>query len=329
MINYNGNKIKDIVYNGAYIQTVIQNGNVLYSRSPSNGAYIQTVNGRLYTRQNYKQLFANTQTITKNGLSITAVNEVDPTLITNIERTYSSSSQQYSWKIYFKDAATRMLFTIAKVIFDGGSSNSGMISMSEYSTTTSDLETALNYNYSAAAGGGSNPESYILIPKTRIPNGIAVISDDYQFVMALSDSSSYLSWGEPGVLVNNIVTTTDANIAKADYLGSNNTDKIIAQLGPGTVYNNCPAATYCKDYTFPNGQKGYLGSLGEWQEAGKFKTEIDTCLRMVGNAMNTKIYYWASTQWDGSNSWVLFWNNSSNYHHNKNVADCVRAFTTL
>lgn len=63
MINYNGNKIKDIMYNGSPISKVMQNGNVLYSRRPNNGVYIQSISGKLYT---------------KDGVSIRTTKDVDP-----------------------------------------------------------------------------------------------------------------------------------------------------------------------------------------------------------------------------------------------------------
>ena len=71
--------------------------------------------------------------------------------------------------------------------------------------------------------------------------------------------------------------------AKLDFAGKSNTDKIIAQLGTG----NAPAAEYCSNYIFPNGQKGYLPALGEWQIAYDNKTEIDACMSLIGG---TSIY---------------------------------------
>lgn len=156
--------------------------------------------------------------------------------------------------------------------------------------------------------------------------GVAVLSDNCKFVISTTENSSNIQWGGYGTTISNIVTTTDASTAKKDYLGSGNTDKIIAQLGSG----NAPAADYCRGVTFKHGKKGYLGSLGEWQEAYNNKAEIDACMSLIGGtAIDTSYHHWTSTQYSSSYSWILFWSDGSVDNNNKNGGSRVRPFAAL
>lgn len=156
--------------------------------------------------------------------------------------------------------------------------------------------------------------------------GVAVLSDNCKFVISPSENSSNISWGGYGTTISNIVTTTDAATAKKDYLGSGNTDKIIAQLGSG----NAPAADYCRGVTFKHGKKGYLGSLGEWQEAYNNKAEIDACMSLIGGtAIYTSAYHWTSTQYSSDRSWMLAWSGGSVGNGTKTNDRRVRAFAAL
>lgn len=156
--------------------------------------------------------------------------------------------------------------------------------------------------------------------------GVAVLSDNCKFVISPSENSSNISWGGYGTTISNIVTTTDAATAKKDYLGSGNTDKIIAQLGSG----NAPAADYCRGVTFKHGKKGYLGSLGEWQEAYNNKAEIDACMSLIGGtAIYTSAYHWTSTQYSSGSSWMLGWSDGSVNDGGKSGDHRVRAFAAL
>lgn len=156
--------------------------------------------------------------------------------------------------------------------------------------------------------------------------GVAVLSDNCKFVISTTENSSNIQWGGYGTTISNIVTTTDAATAKKDYLGSGNTDKIIAQLGSG----NAPAADYCRGVTFKHGKKGYLGSLGEWQEAYNNKAEIDACMSLIGGtAINTSYYHWTSTQYSSDISWRLNWSDGSVNSNGKSNRNRVRTFAAL
>ena len=156
--------------------------------------------------------------------------------------------------------------------------------------------------------------------------GVAVLSDNCKFVISTTENSSNIQWGGHGTTISNIVTTTDTATAKKDYLGSGNTDKIITQLGRG----NAPAADYCRGVTFKHGKKGYLGSLGEWQEAYNNKAKIDACMSLIGGtAINTSYYHWTSTQYSSNYSWLLHWSDGSVDYNNKYDNYRVRAFAAL
>ena len=156
--------------------------------------------------------------------------------------------------------------------------------------------------------------------------GVAVLSDNCKFVISTTENSSNIQWGGYGTTISNIVTTTDTATAKKDYLGSGNTDKIIAQLGSG----NAPAADYCRGVTFKHGKKGYLGSLGEWQEAYNNKAEIDACMSLIGGtAIYTSAYHWTSTQYSSNRSWILTWSDGSVGTNIKDDYLRVRAFAAL
>ena len=156
--------------------------------------------------------------------------------------------------------------------------------------------------------------------------GVAVLSDNCKFVISTTENSSNIQWGGYGTTISNIVTTTDTATAKKDYLGSGNTDKIITQLGSG----NAPAADYCRGVTFKHEKKGYLGSLGEWQEAYNNKAEIDACMSLIGGtAINTSYYHWTSTQYSSNYSWILRWSDGSVRSSGKDGSGRVRAFAAL
>lgn len=200
MINYNGNKISKIMHNGVVIKTVMQNGNVLYQSKKPNGIYIQTVDGTLYTKDEWNAL-------------------------TN------------------------------------------------------------------------KPEA----------NGVAVITDDCKFVVSTKESSVQY-WGEEGFAIPDAFTTTQKDVAITDYNGESNTIGIRKILGPGTVYNFCPAANWCHDTIFPNGKNGYLPACGELLTMIKNKVEISEYLKLIGGTEIGNTFRWSSTVEAGNGAWSVSYN---------------------
>lgn len=137
--------------------------------------------------------------------------------------------------------------------------------------------------------------------------GVALLTDNCKFVINKEqvDNMKFESDGET-TIINGIVTTTDESVAKNDYAGLENTDNIISQIGA----NNTPATNYCKTYSFLNGKKGYLGSLGEWAEAYNYKTDIDAYMSLInGDKIHSTSGIWTSTQKDIDNMWTIEWGN--------------------
>lgn len=106
--------------------------------------------------------------------------------------------------------------------------------------------------------------------------GVCVMTDNCSFIMAPDIYRGY-KFSKEG-LIANITTTTNREEAMQDYNGKGNTDAVINQLGE----SGAPLASYCKNYTFKNGAKGYMAALGEVNEILTNITEIDGCLSLIG-----------------------------------------------
>lgn len=135
--------------------------------------------------------------------------------------------------------------------------------------------------------------------------GVYVGTENSHFVIAPNTTTfdPKYSWGDT-VQVSEIVTSTNVENAKKDYAGELNTDKIIAQLGTGYA----PAAEYCRNYTFKNGKKGYLWSLGEAMDAYNNMQKINNAFIAIGytEIASNSDCYWTSTQVNRDNVWTLY-----------------------
>lgn len=155
-------------------------------------------------------------------------------------------------------------------------------------------------------------------------NGVAVLDDRASFVMAkylLSDSIQWTT--NTPVLVEGVLASSDVNVAKSDYAGWNNTQIIAADA--------TSAAYACSAYTFPNGQKGYLPSLGEILVSFDYKSKISSLFLSLGLAIQTYVTLWSSTQVGADQVWGVNWKNDgsiSERDKNYNGLD-LWAFTTL
>ena len=157
---------------------------------------------------------------------------------------------------------------------------------------------------------------------TQTANGIAVIAEQCEFVIGLEHYDG-VYYGGYGTTVNGIVTTEDRNTALADYAGESNTEKIIDALGEG----NAPAAEYCAAYTFPNGQKGYLGAAGEWGVILDNNSAIESALKVCDGGENELGTYWTSTQYNSNEVWKASTVNTIIYGSSKEgETDSARPF---
>lgn len=166
---------------------------------------------------------------------------------------------------------------------------------------------------------------------SKTANGIAVLTDNCRFVIALQDAhTSTCMWGGYKKNVSGIANATDTSKARADYAGASNTDIIINELSGfnDNYVTGAPAAEYCKAFTFPNGKKGYLGAAGEWQAALDNKAAIVSALSKCGGSVLSD-YYWTSTPYTQNRSWDIYWDSGSLGNDNKVSSYYVRAFSTL
>ena len=97
------------------------------------------------------------------------------------------------------------------------------------------------------------------------------------------------------------------------------------------------AANYCKQYSFKNGSKGYLGALGEWYQAYQNKSEIDACMSLIGgdalyDSGINNYWKWSSTQYSAYSAWELDWYNGRINTYNKDYSNdnnCARPFSAF
>lgn len=158
--------------------------------------------------------------------------------------------------------------------------------------------------------------------------GVVVLLSKCQFVIAPTDSSSTQIWSKGGAqdVVPGVTTTTEPVMARTtDYRGAQNSSAIVAQYGDTSDY----AAGWCQSFLFKNGERGYLGSCSEWQEAYNNKAEIDTCMSLIGGTAIATDYYWTSTQCNSSSSWSMHWAKSDLHKSLKSNVRRVRAFAPL
>lgn len=168
-------------------------------------------------------------------------------------------------------------------------------------------------------------------------NGIAVCDANSSFVIS-KDSLGQRTWGVSQI-VNNVLTTTNTNTAKADYDGEDHTREIVRQLD-GIVdesgITGAPAAKACAAYRFPNGKPGYLPSYGELMFIYNNMTTINKMLNAIGGTAlewivgtSTKYIIWSSTQRSETAAWCVSTSYTTNFYADKNQEGYVRPITKL
>ena len=154
-------------------------------------------------------------------------------------------------------------------------------------------------------------------------NGVVVSTDDARFVIAKDNISTSMKWSSnTSTLVDGILTSTDATVAKTDFAGQENTNLMLATDTSGAGYS-------CANFTFPNGAKGYLPALGELDIAYQNKAAIDKAMTLIGGTALGNSYYWSSTQCSADDAWRLGWRSGNAVGSTKTNAFYVRAFSAL
>lgn len=163
-----------------------------------------------------------------------------------------------------------------------------------------------------------------------VANGVAVIDNRASFVIAKEDLSDNKWSDNTTSYIEGIVSTTFSATAEEDYNGVSNTALMLETDNSGAGYS-------CANYSFPNGQTGYLAAAGEWYVAGNYSSDIDSAMRLIGTVLQKGSGhngYWASTQYPGNNAWTLEWSSNSSEiclwdGYGKGNYRPVRPFTTL
>jgi hypothetical protein len=137
-------------------------------------------------------------------------------------------------------------------------------------------------------------------------------------VLALKDAySGYCVWGTRSNIVGVNNSDTKATV-KTYFNGEVETDSIIANAASSV------AASYCKNYIFPNGQQGYMGACGEWWTVLTYKTEVIEAINACGGTVPAKDY-WCTTEQVGSNrAWAADWEGPDLTNYNKSASSSVR-----
>lgn len=153
-------------------------------------------------------------------------------------------------------------------------------------------------------------------------NGVAVVADEAKFVIAKDNVSTSVAWSSnTSTLINGILTSTDSTEAKTDFAGQQNTELMLTVDTSGAGYS-------CANYTFPNGSKGYLPALGEWDITYQNSSAINKAMRLIGGTTLSS-WYWSSTQYSAYNAWSMRLDNGSTDYSNKSYDSSVRAFSAL
>ena len=155
--------------------------------------------------------------------------------------------------------------------------------------------------------------------------GVLVSTENSKFVISPTGDNVTRKWGDVSKTISGIVTTSNSATAKKDYAGKTNTDKIIAQLGT----NNAPAAEYCRNYTFKNGNKGYLWSLGEALDAYNNKSAINLAMKKIGGASLIDDWHHTSTQYDKNSAWEFNWSYGDTDYYSKTYEFSIRVVCAL
>ena len=154
-------------------------------------------------------------------------------------------------------------------------------------------------------------------------NGIAVLTEKCQFVIAL-DYINLFEWSSAYMTIENIPSSMSAPDINNDFDGERYTDAIIEQDSQAV------AAKMCREFIFPNGKIGYLGSFAEWQVAYDNKENIDSFLQKTHNAFAFYRFHWTSTQAGSTKAWFSDWNEGNYGYADKISQECaVRAFCSL
>lgn len=156
-----------------------------------------------------------------------------------------------------------------------------------------------------------------VVPYSRVPEqgysreqvvGISYSNGGHEFAVALDDIENvyFCAGGEIVEDPSGVVVTSTVGVARQDYSGEQNTTVISSLLADFYAVNRA------KNYTFPNGENGYLGAMGEYNLIlGNIDLVNELAAKCGGTPIPTTKNYWSSTlnffDIDGNTRWVWIW----------------------
>mgnify|MGYP004528314399 CR=1 FL=1 len=132
--------------------------------------------------------------------------------------------------------------------------------------------------------------------------GVALITEKVAIVIPTGTKYS-LKWSTQRQLVEGATVASTASDAFNDYKGKANTEAIVSALG-----TEAEAAYYCYNYTFKNGRKGYLMSVGEAMDINENIVAITSLLNVIDSGvvnLDSDMQYWTSTQCNITMAWRI------------------------
>lgn len=152
-------------------------------------------------------------------------------------------------------------------------------------------------------------------------NGVAVIDERAKFVIAKTGEKGLVWAQNTSALIDGVFTSQSQSQAEADYAGDANT-VLITAAGTGG------SASFCANYEFPNGAKGYLPALGEWVVAYEYKADITMLMSLIGSPV-VESPHWSSTQFTSTKAWYFAWQSGTGANSAKSLAVYARPFAPL
>ena len=157
------------------------------------------------------------------------------------------------------------------------------------------------------------PDFFGLHKGNKPVHAIVVIDSGRKIAVELEESEEELCMLEEYKSVGKEFDTRDEAIK--DFNGKDNTSALLKE--------NSPAAKYCAE------RGKHLPSAGEMKLVNKYRELVDAALVMAGGKPFQCAWYWTSTQYSSSNSWLLDWSDGSVGLGNKGNSNRVRAFAAL
>lgn len=152
-------------------------------------------------------------------------------------------------------------------------------------------------------------------------NGVAVIDDSAQFVIAKDELTEGAPWcANTSSVIFGVTQGGQESDALKDFAGKENTRVMLTQGQSGAAY-------WCNSYLFPNGKNGYLPSAGEWKRAYKYRSVVVEAMALIGGATLNR--FWTSTQHSDTRAWWYRWADNTLNNYLKTYNYPVRPFTTL